>query len=106
MFVLRLDKLKENHIALSVLPDLLKELDMMSERKRLLSIIEGILAANIFDWGAKECISQYYEKDVLSIYKDSKKKLVKRPWLKDDFDAFEKKWFVHHQQQHHQRNII
>ena len=42
-----------------MLPDLLSELDLLPPRERLLSLVQGILAANIFDWGAKACVELY-----------------------------------------------
>lgn len=57
--VYRLDKERENKAALEVLPDLLMELDAMDSRKRLLALVEGVLAANIFDWGSKACEQLY-----------------------------------------------
>ncbi|KAK7260565.1 hypothetical protein RIF29_26714 [Crotalaria pallida] len=42
-------KLRENEASLVVLPDLLMELDGMDEESRLLTLVEGVLAANIFD---------------------------------------------------------
>jgi len=89
MDVYKSDKLKENEIALQVLPDLLNELDEMSQGKRLLALIQGVLAANIFDWGAQECVAKYQEGLILSIYKDARERLSKRPWRVDDFDKFE-----------------
>ncbi|KAI3724075.1 hypothetical protein L2E82_35840 [Cichorium intybus] len=47
---------RENEASLAVLPDLLMELDSMSEETRLLTLIEGALAANIFDWGSRACV--------------------------------------------------
>ncbi|MQM06379.1 hypothetical protein Taro_039198 [Colocasia esculenta] len=44
-------KQRENEASLAVLSDLLMELDGMDEERRLLALIEGVLAANIFDWG-------------------------------------------------------
>jgi hypothetical protein len=55
----RNEKERENAAALEVLPDLLRELDDMAPRARLLSLVEGVLAANIFDWGAKACVQLY-----------------------------------------------
>ncbi|KAL7263506.1 hypothetical protein ACSBR1_001625 [Camellia fascicularis] len=43
-------KQRENEASLAVLPDLLMEIDSMNEETRLLTLIEGVLAANIFDW--------------------------------------------------------
>ncbi|KAL7246537.1 hypothetical protein ACSBR2_001598 [Camellia fascicularis] len=46
-------KQRENEAALAVLPDLLMEIASMNEETRLLTLIEGVLAANIFDWGSR-----------------------------------------------------
>lgn len=55
----KLDKERENKAAMEVLPDLLAELDKMGPRERLVSLVEGVLAANIFDWGSKACEELY-----------------------------------------------
>lgn len=41
---------------MQVLADLLCELDAMSPRPRLLALVQGVLAGNIFDWGAQVCV--------------------------------------------------
>ncbi|KAI8462346.1 MAG: fumble-domain-containing protein [Monoraphidium minutum] len=86
--VYRLDKERENAVALQVLPDLLTELDSLPPRRRLLSIVQGILAANIFDWGARACVDLYMNGTILDIYREARRKLANRPWRVDDFDAF------------------
>lgn len=63
------DKDRENAAALAVLPDLLQELDAMSARDRLTSLIEGVLAANIFDWGARATVELYQNGTILEIYR-------------------------------------
>ena len=65
----RLDKERENVAALEVLPDLLKELDASPPAARLTSLVEGCLAANIFDWGAKACVDLYHNGTILEIYR-------------------------------------
>lgn len=65
----RLDKARENAAALEVLPDLLNELDAMAPIARLTALIEGCLAANIFDWGAKACVDLYHNGTILEIYR-------------------------------------
>ena len=65
----RQDKERENAAALEVLPDLLKELDGTPPRARLTALIEGVLAANIFDWGAKACVDLYHNGTILEIYR-------------------------------------
>lgn len=46
----RLEKERENHVALQVLADLLAELDRSDPNQRMQDIVQGCLAANIFDW--------------------------------------------------------
>lgn len=80
-------KQRENEASMIVLPDLLAELDSLDPPARLLALIEGVLAANIFDWGARACVELYHSGTILEIYRMSRDKM-KRPWRVDDFDAF------------------
>ncbi|EFN57701.1 hypothetical protein CHLNCDRAFT_34679 [Chlorella variabilis] len=77
---------RENSAALEVLPDLLAELDQMPPPQRLLAL--GVLAANIFDWGAKACVDLYLNATILEMYREARTKLSQRPWRVDDFDEF------------------
>ncbi|KAF8378279.1 hypothetical protein HHK36_029618 [Tetracentron sinense] len=72
-------KQRENEASLAVLPDLLMELDSMSEETRLHALIEGVLAANIFDWGSRACVDLYHKGTIIEIYRMSRKKM-QRPW--------------------------
>ncbi|KAM0873777.1 hypothetical protein ACQ4PT_037848 [Festuca glaucescens] len=83
-------KQRENEASLAVLPDLLMELDSMDEEARLLALIEGVLAANIFDWGSKACVDLYHQGTIIEIYRMSRKKM-QRPWRIDDFDILKKR---------------
>ncbi|EHA8590419.1 pantothenate kinase 2 [Cocos nucifera] len=83
-------KQRENEASLAVLPDLLIELDSMNEEERLLALIEGVLAANIFDWGSRACVDLYHKGTIIEIYRMSRKKM-QRPWQEDDFDMFKKR---------------
>lgn len=49
------------------------------QEKRLLALIEGVLAANIFDWGSRACVDLYHKGTILEIYRMSRKKM-QRPW--------------------------
>jgi len=82
------NKESENAAALKVLPDLLAELDAMDESARLLSLIEGVLAGNIFDWGSQACVELYKNGTILEIYKQARSNLKSRPWRVDTFDDF------------------
>lgn len=83
-------KQRENEASLAVLPDLLIELDSLTEDMRLLTLIEGVLAANIFDWGSRACVDLYHKGTIIEIYRMSRKKM-QRPWRVDDFDAFKER---------------
>lgn len=83
-------KQRENEASLAVLPDLLLELDSMSEDARLFTLIEGVLAANIFDWGSRACVDLYHKGTIIEIYRMSRKKM-QRPWRVDDFDMFKER---------------
>ncbi|RZB55993.1 Pantothenate kinase 2 isoform E [Glycine soja] len=83
-------KQRENEASLAVLPDLLMELDSMDEETRLLTLIEGVLAANIFDWGSRACVDLYHKGTIIEIYRMSRNKM-QRPWRVDDFDAFKQR---------------
>ncbi|KAF3437026.1 hypothetical protein FNV43_RR19779 [Rhamnella rubrinervis] len=95
-------KQRENEASLAVLPDLLMELDSMSEETRLLTLVEGVLAANIFDWGSRACVDLYHKGTIIEIYRMSRNKM-QRPWRVDNFDVFkermlgsgDKKPFIH-----------
>ncbi|CAN0830170.1 Pantothenate kinase 2 [Linum grandiflorum] len=77
--VYRSIKQRENEASLAVLPDLLMELDSMTEETRLLTLIEGVLAANIFDWGSRACVDLYHKGTIIEIYRMSRNKM-QRPW--------------------------
>ncbi|XWS48170.1 hypothetical protein CRYUN_Cryun13aG0050100 [Craigia yunnanensis] len=83
-------KQRENEASLAVLPDLLVELDRMDEEARLLTLIEGVLAANIFDWGSRACVDLYHKGTIIEIYRMSRNKM-QRPWRVDDFDLFKER---------------
>ncbi|KAL8118338.1 hypothetical protein AgCh_016028 [Apium graveolens] len=83
-------KQRENEASLAVLPDLLLELDGMNEERRLLMLIEGVLAANIFDWGSRACVDLYHKGTIIEIYRMSRDKMH-RPWRVDDFDIFKER---------------
>jgi hypothetical protein len=86
--VCRRDKERENLAAVQVLVDLLDELDAMPQRPRLLSLVQGVLAGNIFDWGAQACVALYHDGTILDIYRKAREDIRHRPWRVDHFDAF------------------
>ena len=82
-------KQQENAAALAVLPDLLADLDVLHEEERVLALIEGVLAGNIFDWGSQSCVDLYKNGTILEIYKNVRSSIA-RPWAVDCFDDFRK----------------
>ena len=75
----------ENESALELLKDHLNYLDNLSWENRQEALIRGILAGNVFDWGAKEA-AELMEGGLN--FKEAGDKLQKRPWLYDDFDPW------------------
>ena len=61
-----------------MLPDLLRELDASPARARLTALVEGVLAANIFDWGAQACVDLYQNGTILEIYRRAPRSRL--PW--------------------------
>ena len=45
----------------------------------MLTLIEGALAANIFDWGSRACVELYHKGTIIEIYRMSRNKM-QRPW--------------------------
>lgn len=64
----------------------------MDAESRLLSLVQGGLAANIFDWGARACVDLYHDGTILDIYQQARSDLSTRPWRVDHFDAFAELW--------------
>eukprot|EP00884_Botryococcus_braunii_P001633 jgi/Botrbrau1/11470/Bobra.27_4s0010.1 len=91
--IYKLDKARENQKSLEVLPIVLAELDAMPGMQRLTALIEGALAANIFDWGAQECRKYYATGSIVNIYREARVKHARRPWRLDNFEALSEKWF-------------
>ena len=85
-------KQRENDAALVVLPELLDELEQMEdENQRLIQIVEGVLAGNVFDWGSQTCVDLYNNGTILDIYKEARKNATRLSWKIDGFEEFAKK---------------
>ncbi|VDM43711.1 unnamed protein product [Toxocara canis] len=78
----------ENERALTELSEVLKEVDAIGdERDRQIRVVKGLLAGNVFDWGAKEVVKLMENGDGLT-FKMATDTLQKRPWLVDDLDIW------------------
>ncbi len=98
-------KQRENAIALAALPDVLQELDGLPSRTRNLRLVEGVLAGNLFDMGAKAAIEAVARHSTATAgSRDSvdggngldfaavRGRLRPRPWAVDDLDAWLTRW--------------
>ncbi|CAG0878879.1 unnamed protein product [Darwinula stevensoni] len=81
-----LRKQEENEAALKSLASRLKYLDALGYQERQVRLIEGILAGNVFDWGAKEVAACLRQGNFH--FDDAHQSLQKRPWLMDDLDVW------------------
>jgi pantothenate kinase len=84
--VYKLNKDRENAAAIGALHELLEDLDRLEPSDRFLCLIQGALAANIFDWGSKACVDLYHTATILDMYRDARARLTKRPWRVDELE--------------------
>ncbi len=79
-------KNRENEKALPLLPTVCRQIDALdSGEEQFRAIIEGVFAGNIFDMGAEATAKAYLNSG--PDFFETRKTLVRRPWLIDDFDA-------------------
>jgi len=83
-------KQQENETALKLLSDHLDSLDVMDWDDRQLALAEGLLAGNVFDWGAKE-VATILESQASFGFTEAREKLQPRPWLFDDLDSWKER---------------
>ncbi|GMR60763.1 hypothetical protein PMAYCL1PPCAC_30958 [Pristionchus mayeri] len=84
----KLQKKMENDLAVRELPKVLAKLDAMSDvRERLAEATKGLLAGNVFDWGAKEVVKLMEGKEEFTFQK-AIDVIPARPWLNDSLDEF------------------
>ncbi|XP_023931530.1 pantothenate kinase 4 isoform X2 [Lingula anatina] len=76
----------ENEQALKHLEDHLKFLDSLSWQAKQLALVEGLLAGNVFDWGAKEVVNIMEEGQFG--FTEARARLQARPWLVDNYEQW------------------
>ncbi|XP_056293118.1 4'-phosphopantetheine phosphatase isoform X2 [Pseudoliparis swirei] len=81
-------KQQENDKALKYYMKAVKSLEVLSWEERQFALIRGVLAGNVFDWGAK-AVSDLLESDPEFGFEQAKRQLEERPWLVDSYDQ----WF-------------
>ena len=90
--VYALDKARENDAALAALPAVLARLDALAPLPRLEAAVAGVLAANIFDWGAAACVEAMAGGSLLEVHAAACARAAARPWRVDTFDALATRW--------------
>ncbi|RCN36574.1 putative pantothenate kinase, partial [Ancylostoma caninum] len=81
-------KTVENTIALKQLPLVLKSIDeTASDSERLFRVSKGLLAGNVFDWGAQKVVEMMESSEGLS-FDVAVSSIPERPWLVDSYDDF------------------
>lgn len=82
----RKQKRFENEQALKLLKGRLETLDSMPWEEKQEALVVGLLAGNVFDWGAKE-VAKIMERGDFG-FGEAKSKLEARPWLIDNLDEW------------------
>ncbi|XP_061748094.1 4'-phosphopantetheine phosphatase isoform X2 [Nerophis ophidion] len=81
-------KQRENDGALKFYRKAVRSLEALSWEERQFALVRGVLAGNVFDWGAK-AVSDVLESDPEFGFEKAKRQLEERPWLVDSYDQ----WF-------------
>ena len=79
-----------NEASLAIYPRVVAELDGIAEADRLLALVRGVFAGNIFDMGAMEFVDRYGAGG--PDFFRTRAELDARPWLVDDFDDLREKF--------------
>uniref|UniRef100_A0A673XSL4 4'-phosphopantetheine phosphatase n=1 Tax=Salmo trutta TaxID=8032 RepID=A0A673XSL4_SALTR len=77
----------ENDMALKYFQKAVKSLEELSWEQRQFALVRGLLAGNVFDWGAK-AVSDVLESDPEFGFEHAKLQLEDRPWLVDAYDQW------------------
>ncbi|XP_053662926.1 4'-phosphopantetheine phosphatase [Anopheles marshallii] len=81
-------KTLENKASIGLLKNRLQQLDSIaSEREKWTEIVRGVLAGNMFDWGAK-AVTKILEANNGFGLQQALDRIQKRPWLIDDLDSW------------------
>ncbi|KAI5623000.1 pantothenate kinase 4 isoform X1 [Silurus asotus] len=80
-------KQKENDMALKYYLKVVQSLDELTWEQRQFALVRGLLAGNVFDWGAK-AVSDILETDPQFGFEQAKQQLQERPWLVDAYNQW------------------
>mmetsp|Transcript_41512 Transcript_41512/g.79337 ORF Transcript_41512/g.79337 Transcript_41512/m.79337 type:complete len:402 (+) Transcript_41512:54-1259(+) len=85
-------KAEENAKAMLMLSSVCEEIDKTAEDERLLLLLKGVFAGNIFDLGAAKSAELYSKGGGAADFNSTRDKLAERPWLIDDYDELLVDW--------------
>lgn len=77
----------ENAFAISRFTDRIAEIDKLEGDERWIELSKGILAGNMFDWGA-QVVSDILESDTNFGLPEAMQRIQTRPWAVDNLDAW------------------
>uniref|UniRef100_A0A672RTA1 4'-phosphopantetheine phosphatase n=1 Tax=Sinocyclocheilus grahami TaxID=75366 RepID=A0A672RTA1_SINGR len=80
-------KQKENDMALKYYLKVVTSVEELSWEQRQFTLVKGLLAGNVFDWGAK-AVSDVLESDPEFGFEQAKQQLQERPWLVDAYNQW------------------
>ena len=80
-------KQRENEVAAKALPKHLEYIDSLPKEVKCRELVVGILAGNVFDWGAKEIVKLMDSAEDFG-FQEAMSKIPSRPWLEDDLDRW------------------
>ncbi|XP_023693204.1 4'-phosphopantetheine phosphatase isoform X2 [Paramormyrops kingsleyae] len=80
-------KQKENDVALRYFQKVVRSLEKLPWEQRQFALVKGLLAGNVFDWGAK-AVSDVLESNPEFGFEEAKHQLQDRPWLIDCYDQW------------------
>uniref|UniRef100_A0A8C4RZY8 4'-phosphopantetheine phosphatase n=1 Tax=Erpetoichthys calabaricus TaxID=27687 RepID=A0A8C4RZY8_ERPCA len=80
-------KQMENDWALKFFHKVVKSLESLNWDERQFSLVKGLLAGNVFDWGAK-AVSDILVTDPDFGFEEAKRQLQERPWLIDTYNKW------------------
>jgi thymidine kinase/uncharacterized protein with ATP-grasp and redox domains len=83
-------KRRENEAALTLLPDLLAELDAVDQPVRQELLLYGLVAGNTFDLGSKATVRS--EQVGSAAFRELRAVQAQRPWLRNDAAAWWRRW--------------
>lgn len=86
-------KQQENERSLSLLADVLTQIDTEPPDRRLGRAVTGLMAGNIFDLGAQVTRKKYQSGE--SDFENARREVPPRPWFIDDVAGFRDRWDTH-----------